>query len=212
MLWSQVRTLLWEPLPMKDDFTPSVIEQVDIINQQIRQAQELSEIKNAAIRQTQRNEKMQLWQDPEMMAHRHARIVQQSMESLWNLREAGMSELLTPLPPDSELPKHMRGQQPSTVRSWLRDQPEWQEKIKEFRKTEKVKRNDIRHLINKYPEISGLVNDEAARMAMEKEWGEFVPYRQPVPWLEKFKSKHDPVPPKSFVDKTVSWIKERFTK
>lgn len=137
---------------VKDDLTPSIQHQADTILQQVQAAQAEAAIKNAAIRQAERQAKMDAWQDPEIMQHRHAVHIKGAIESLWSLREAGQCEVQPPVPPDSELPKHMRGQQPSTIRAWLRGNPEWQKKLEAHKLLEEEKHN----LRGKHPELWGI--------------------------------------------------------
>lgn len=139
---------------MKDLEPNSIVSEAGTIAGQ--NAQTEMEIRNASIRQAERQAKIDAWQDPEAMAYRKAVHDKGAMESLWALREAGQCEADTPLPDDAELPSYMRGQQPSTVRAWLRGQPNWRAKIKAHQEAAEIKRTATRNIKEKHPELYGI--------------------------------------------------------
>src|SRR5271169_6494601 len=104
------------------DPTPIVQESREL-SQSVKDAQRAAELKNAAIRQAERQEKMEAWQDPDAMAYRKILSDKQAFESLQRMKADGQCEEETPIPLDSELPSYMRGQAASTVRAWARQQP-----------------------------------------------------------------------------------------
>ncbi len=134
----------------------SIVDHADANVMAVQQAQDLAAIKNAAKRQAERQEKYELWSDPEAMEYRRILHAKESFESLRALKVSGQCVLQCPVPPDSELPKHLRGQQPSTLRKLLAGDPEWEKKVAAHEKTfEKVEsRRDI--LRKKYPELFGI--------------------------------------------------------
>ncbi len=139
---------------MKEDLTPGIIAESNALAPSVESAQREAETRNAAKRQAERQAKMDAWQDPEAMAYRKAVHEKGAIESLWDLRANGQCavDINVPIPPDSELPPHMRGQQPSTVRAFLRDNGDWKKKVEAH-----CKANEGKAAIReKYPEMFGI--------------------------------------------------------
>ena len=147
---------------MKPNDQIPVEQKADVLGLAVQAAQREAEIKNAAIRQAERNEKMAAWQDPDAMRHRAILHEKASFESLMALKAAGQCAIQPPLPPLDQLPPHMRNQQPSTIRAWMRGHPEWNGKFKEQYKAEEQKRARQQELRRKYPEMFG-ISDAAQR-------------------------------------------------
>lgn len=150
---------------MKDPI--GIIEESQAVG--VQQAQQQAEILNAAKRQAERQEKYEAWSDPEAIQYRKLLHEKKSFESLMALKVSGAfaENHSDPIPPDSELPKEMRGQQPSTIRAWMRGNPRYEKKIDEHRKSIAAKDADRLVLKKKYPELFGLVTDDEARQALE---------------------------------------------
>jgi hypothetical protein len=114
----------------------AAVAQADTITQAVQAAQDQAAIMNAAKRQADRQAKMDVWQDPEVMAYRQALSVKNGIESLWALMDAGQMRIQPPIPPDSELPPHMRGQSPSTIRRMMEHEPNraWDKAVEKHKK------------------------------------------------------------------------------
>ncbi len=138
-----------------------IVSEASILAPSVQSAQREAETRNAAKRQAERQAKMDAWQDPEVMAYRKAMHEKGAIESLWSMRRNGECAIDrdVPIPPDSELPVHMRGQQPSTVRAFLRGNDEWTKKVAAHAKGEEVK-DKVR---DKYPELFGIDFADARR-------------------------------------------------
>ncbi|MES2347847.1 MAG: hypothetical protein V4641_09800 [Pseudomonadota bacterium] len=139
---------------MKDDLQPGIIAEAKILAPSVESAQREAETRNAAKRQAERQAKMDAWQDPEAMAYRKAVHEKGAIESLWELRANGQCAIDrdVPVPPDSELPKHMRGQAPSTVRAFLRGSADWKAKVEAHAKANESKAK----IQEQYPELFGI--------------------------------------------------------
>jgi hypothetical protein len=131
-----------------------ILAEANQVLQSVQAAQQEAAIKNAAIREAERTAKMAAWQDKETMTLRHALHNKGAIESLWCLRESGQCtvESNMPIPPQEELPKSLRGQAPSYVRSMLRGNKEWEQKVKDHQKAEEEKHG----LRGKHPELFGI--------------------------------------------------------
>ncbi len=139
---------------MKDDLQPGIIAEANILAPSVESAQREAETRNAAKRQAERQAKFDAWKDPEVMAYRKAVHEKGAIESLWGMRATGecAADRDVPIPPDSELPKHMRGQAPSTVRAFLRGSAAWEAKVDAHKKAVEAKALAR----EKYPEMFGL--------------------------------------------------------
>ncbi len=155
---------------MKDDLQPGIIIEANILAPSVESAQREAETRNAAKRQAERQAKMDAWQDPEAMMYRKALHEKGAMESLWAMRRDGECAVDrdVPIPPDSELPAHMRGQAPSTVRAYLRGSADWKAKVEAHAKAAEGKAA----IREKYPEMFGIdfgaVRREGSDIAFEK--------------------------------------------
>lgn len=154
---------------MKDLDQPiGIIEQSQAVS--VQQAQQQAEILNAAKRQAERQEKYEAWSDPDAMQYRKLLHDKKAFESLQALKASGefADNHSDPLPDESELPKEMRGQQPSTIRAWMRGNPKFTKKIDEHRKVQADK--DVRRILlkEKYPDLFGL-DDMTERKKLEGE-------------------------------------------
>ncbi len=173
----QVRVLPCQPkdnMKVETNAPISIIDVADANVLAVQQAQELAAIRNDAIRQAERTEKLEAWQDPDAMANRKMLNDRQAFLSLQALKAAGECELETPLPADSELPKHMRGQQPSTVRAWIRSSPEWHKRVREHRDAAVKKAERAVYLRKKYPEMYGLDDTDAREELAGKSVDDFA--------------------------------------
>ncbi len=151
---------------MKDlDSSTSIVDVADAKLLAVQQAQELAAIKNASIRQAERQEKMELWSDPDAMAYRLILHNKKAFESLQSMKRDGHYKVQVPLPPESELPKEMRGQQPSTVRAWMATEPKYYNYFKSSVEELETKEKRRQELRLKYPEMFG-IDDSSAR----QEW------------------------------------------
>lgn len=186
---------------MKDT---NIISEIDGVSQRIQEAQDLAELKNAAKRQAERNEKMQAWQDPDAMAYRKMLNDKRAFESLQEMKLSGNCELPTPLPPESELPKEMRGQQPSTVRAWLRGNPDWEQRVKVHREAAEAKASRGIVLRQKYPEMFG-IDDTMARRLFAGHDETTAVSNVKVGYLEKLKDEPEYSP--TIKDRLKRWLK-----
>ncbi len=105
----------------------SIIEQADMKIKAVQEAQAEAEIKNAAIRHMKRMAFYKHWSSPEEIKKRQEEHEARAGAALAraklmsdSAREAlGIPED-PPLPDEKDLPAHMRGQSPSTIRAMLR--------------------------------------------------------------------------------------------
>lgn len=110
-----------------DDYIPSIIEQADAMTLKVQEAQSLAEIKNAARRHAERMAFFKAWVHPKAIAERKERHERDAFAALAMAHEMssqarkalGLDED-PPLPDAKDLPPHMRGQSPSTIRAMLR--------------------------------------------------------------------------------------------
>lgn len=159
---------------MKEMNSPSsIIDIADANVIAVQQAQQRAEIENASKRQAERKEKYEAWSDPEAIQYRKILHEKKSFESLQTMKAAGQCEDPTPLPSDDELPKHMRGQQPSTVRAWIRGNPKWEQKVQEHRKQVEAKDAKRQIMRVKYPGLFGIDDEQARKMMADKPTEDF---------------------------------------
>lgn len=144
---------------------------MDVLGIAVANAQAEAEITNAMKRQAERHEKMELWQDPELMILRKAKHEKGAIESLLILQANGQSVAKPPLPPDSELPPEMRGQQPSTVRAWMASKPKYAEAFKHAVTLEDARQTARNDLLKRYPELGG-IDFQLERKKAKVEFGE----------------------------------------
>lgn len=131
-------------------------QKADILGISIESAQGEAEIKNAAIRQAERQQKYDAWKDPEGMAYRKAIHEKGALESLWALRDSGNCVIPFPIPPEDQLPKECRGQQPSTIRSMLRGHSEWRAKMDAHAALAQRGQDTKSKLQESHPELFGI--------------------------------------------------------
>ncbi len=144
----------------------SVVDVADANVMAVQQAQDLAAIKNAAKRQAERQAKYEVWSDPEAMQYRKILHEKEAFESLQRLKASGNYVLQPPVPSDADLPKELRGQQPSTIRAFLAGNPDWQKKSAAYRdeiEKKELRRNELRKL---YPEMFG-ISAEKERKELE---------------------------------------------
>lgn len=172
------------------------VMKADVLGLAVSAAQQEAEIKNAAKRQAERQAKFDAWIDPEAMTSRRILNDLKAFKSLLAIKDAGGMALPVPLPSDDQLPKHMRGQQPSTVRAWMARHPDWKDWCTDFKKKyDKQDKDRVNHKL-KYPELFGLDDAEARAEWLPPETKEVtrVPFRikeiappEPAPKVEEYK-------------------------
>jgi hypothetical protein len=117
---------------------PSIIDEAFYLSADVQEAQMKAEMKNAAIRRAERKAFHDEWIKPENIAKRKEENERVAAASLARIREALNIGEPEPIPPDDQLPRHMRGQSPSTIRAFLRHQREGQMAIGLERTLERV--------------------------------------------------------------------------
>ncbi len=118
---------------MKDDHLPGIIIQDESMSMAVQEAQLKADLKNAAKRHAERMEKYTDWVKPEEIAKRWAKheegaaaaLALAKSESAAAREALGLPAEDPPLPDEKDLPKHMRGQSPSTIRAMLRQEKGW---------------------------------------------------------------------------------------
>lgn len=131
-------------------------QQADVLRLEIAKGWQEGAIKGAAIRQAERQAKMELWQDPELMVLRKAIYEKGAIESLLEAQATGEYSVSFDLPPDHELPTEMRGQQPSTIRAWMAREPQWRDYIEKHVKMEEAKLAARKSLLQNHSEFAGI--------------------------------------------------------
>lgn len=183
---------------MRDNISPpAIIDDASAIFGQVQQAQGLAAARNKAIRDADRQSKMDAWQDPDAMIERRLVNELAAHRSLVAMKNAGQCapDIDMPLPPRESLPKHMRDQQPSTIRKMLAaEDNHWRAKLdihkhESAKKMEQANTHRLRH-----PEMFGLDDSFARRKAGNISFINAV-RGQKIGWLDKLKSLNDSAQP-----------------
>lgn len=107
---------------MRLDQPNAIIQEADSMARKVQEAQEMAAIKNAAKRHAERMAKYRAWVDPEAIARRREQHEREAAAALAATKAALGTTEEEPIPDD--LPPHMRGQSPSTIRKMLKHERE----------------------------------------------------------------------------------------
>lgn len=98
------------------------------ISAEAKISQELAQLRNQKKRENERKEQYVEWSKPENIETRKLEHTEVSRKSFESIRQAwGIPLEDEPLP--ENLPAHMKGQPPSTIRAMLRQEKEWTPEI-----------------------------------------------------------------------------------